>query len=168
MLQATYGVQDTYGYRINWNVTSSSGFGPGTGNGGGYTAFTYVEENLGQNSSVAGYVLPNAENAFRGTTPTQITVDVTPSLFENEPQKNETYTGKSSGYILSWFESLAGSQVTVDTLGSTDRVLVEIIIARAPSTIFTKRTELQTWSSFLPGVFGPPPRNLHCLCFLDQ
>ena len=35
VLEASYGVEGTYAYGINWNVTSSSGFGPGTGNGGG-------------------------------------------------------------------------------------------------------------------------------------
>lgn len=45
----------------------------------------------------------------------------------------------------------------IDTLGTTDRVFVEVIIARAPSTIFTvftKRTQLQDWTTFLPGVFA--------------
>ena len=60
--------------------------------------FTAIEPNLGQNSSLSGYIKPVAEHAFRGTSATQVTIDVTPSLFVNEPEKNVTYTGKSSGY----------------------------------------------------------------------
>ena len=153
-LKATFGVAGTYAYKMLWNVTSTSAFGPGTGNGGGYDKFTFIEDNLGQNSSLAGWVLPEVENAFRGPEATTVVIRGTPSLFENLPKKTDTYDAKTSGYILQWIDSERGSQVTVDTLDTTDRVLVDIVIEKAPSTIQTTREELQTFATFMPAVFA--------------
>jgi hypothetical protein len=153
-LKATFGVAGTYAYKLVWNVTSTTGFGPGTGNGGGYESFTYIEPNLGQNSSLAGWVLPEVESAFRGPEPTTIALQRTPSLFENLPLKTDSFSAKTSGYILQWLDSYRGSQVTVDTLDTTDRVLVDIVIEKAPSTIQTTREELQTFATFMPAVFA--------------
>jgi hypothetical protein len=66
-LKATFGVAGTYAYKMLWNVTSTSAFGPGTGNSGGYDKFQYIEDNPGQNSSLAGWVLPEIA-CFRRTT----------------------------------------------------------------------------------------------------